>query len=82
MVHVTVKEDANKKSINTKQNSSLEDDIVVFLLAQNICRLFLGEDSRSSSSRCLGVCCLLFFCLLPGRENLSVRSSNVPLLLA
>jgi hypothetical protein len=70
-----------EKSINTKQNSSLENHIVVFLLAQNIYRLFLLNGDSSSSRRC-GICCLLFCCLLPGREDLSICGSNVPLLLA
>lgn len=65
----------------TERNSSLEDDIVVCIFAENICR-FLRFSGGSGSSGRFWVRCLLCCCLLAGSKDLGICGSNISLLLA
>lgn len=75
----TLVQNKNKDKKNGSMDA-LEDDIVVFLLTQNIgCLDIFRRWSRSSWSVAL---CFLLRSLLPGRENLGVCLSDVSLLFA
>lgn len=82
MLWLEKKKRQQAKSINTehKEQESLENDVVVFVLTEDIRRLFLFRGWGLSSG--LWVRCLLFSCPLTGCKNLSVRGSNISLLLS
>lgn len=71
------------KSINMKQEGKeiLEDDIVVLVLTENVCRLFLLFGGCSCCC-CLRVCCCCLGRLLAGCKDLCVCSSNISLFLS